>query len=68
MGKRANLEKINIAQKFTLFNEYWVPHIVGELNESYVKVDKLKGEFVRHKHEAEDELIAYDIIRRRARN
>jgi len=46
-----------VAQKFTLFKEYWVPYIVGELNDSYVKVDKLKGEFVWHKHEAEDELF-----------
>jgi mannose-6-phosphate isomerase-like protein (cupin superfamily) len=52
-----NIEKVNIAQKFTLFNEYWVPYIIGELNESYIKVDKLKGEFVWHKHETEDELF-----------
>ena len=57
MGERVNVEKVNVAQKFTLFNEYWVPYIVGELNDSYVKVDKLKGEFVWHKHEAEDELF-----------
>ena len=53
----ANVEEVNLAQKFTLFNEYWVPYIVGELNDSYVKVDKLKGEFVWHKHESEDELF-----------
>jgi mannose-6-phosphate isomerase-like protein (cupin superfamily) len=52
-----NVEKVNLAQKFTLFNEYWMPYIVGELNDSYVKVDKLKGEFVWHKHESEDELF-----------
>lgn len=57
MGEHANVEKVNVAQKFTLFKEYWVPYIVGELNDSYVKVDKLKGEFVWHKHEAEDELF-----------
>ena len=57
MEQPANPEKVNIAQKFTLFNEHWVPYIVGELNESYIKVDKLKGEFVWHKHEAEDELF-----------
>ena len=57
MGEHANVEKVNVAQKFTLFNEYWVPYIVGELNDSYIKVDKLKGEFVWHKHEAEDELF-----------
>jgi quercetin dioxygenase-like cupin family protein len=52
-----SVEKVNIAQKFSLFNEYWVPYIVGELNESYVKVDKLKGQFVWHKHDTEDELF-----------
>ena len=57
MGEHANVEKVNVSQKFTLFKEYWVPYIVGELNDSYVKVDKLKGEFVWHKHEAEDELF-----------
>ena len=57
MGEHVNVEKVNVAQKFTLFKEYWVPYIVGELNDSYVKVDKLKGEFVWHKHEAEDELF-----------
>lgn len=57
MSEHSKLEKVNIAQKFTRFNEYWVPYIVGELNDSYVKVDKLKSEFVWHKHEAEDELF-----------
>ena len=52
-----NVEKINIAQKFALFNDYWVPYIVGELNDSYIKVDKLKGQFVWHKHDTEDELF-----------
>jgi len=57
LSEHSKPEKVNIAQKFTRFNEYWVPYIVGELNDSYVKVDKLKGEFVWHKHEAEDELF-----------
>jgi len=51
------LEKVNLAQKFGLYKEYWSPKIVGELNESYVKVVKLKGEFVWHHHESEDELF-----------
>ncbi len=57
MGEHPNLGKVNIDQKFALFNEYWAPRIVGELNDSYVKVAKLKGEFVWHKHEYEDELF-----------
>lgn len=51
------MEKINIAQKFTLFNDYWSPKIVGELNDSVVKFVKVKGEFVWHHHENEDELF-----------
>jgi mannose-6-phosphate isomerase-like protein (cupin superfamily) len=57
MERTGNVEKVNIAQKFTQVNEYWVPYIVGELNDSYVKVDKLKGQFVWHKHDVEDELF-----------
>jgi len=51
------MEKVNLAQKLTLFNEHWNPKIVGELNDSYVKVVKVKGEFVWHHHEEEDELF-----------
>jgi len=57
MTGQSGVEKVNIAQKFSMFSEYWVPYIVGELNESYVKVDKLKGPFVWHKHDNEDELF-----------
>jgi mannose-6-phosphate isomerase-like protein (cupin superfamily) len=48
---------INLADKFNQFNDYWHPRIVGELNGSYVKVTKLKGEFVWHKHHNEDEMF-----------
>ena len=51
------MEKVNIAQKFSLFDERWSPRIVGELNDSYVKLAKLKGEFVWHHHDEEDELF-----------
>ncbi len=51
------IEKTNLAQKFGLFEEYWSPRIAGELNDSYVKLAKLKGEFVWHQHEHEDELF-----------
>jgi len=50
-------EKINIAQKLSLFTDHWSPKIVGELNGQHVKLVKLKGEFVWHKHDAEDELF-----------
>lgn len=48
---------VNLAQKFNLFGEYWTPKIAGELNDAYLKLAKLKGEFVWHQHDAEDELF-----------
>ena len=51
------IEPINIMNKFSLFNEKWTPKIIGELNDQYVKVCKLKDDFVWHSHENEDELF-----------
>jgi mannose-6-phosphate isomerase-like protein (cupin superfamily) len=51
------MEKVNVAQKFDLFDEKWSPRIVGELNGQYVKLVKVQGEFVWHCHEKEDELF-----------
>jgi mannose-6-phosphate isomerase-like protein (cupin superfamily) len=51
------IETVNLADKFSLFHEYWSPKIVGEFNDTYVKVVKLHGEFVWHRHEEEDELF-----------
>lgn len=50
-------DKVNLLQKFELFNEYWSPKIVGELNGQQVKLVKFKGEFVWHHHEQEDEMF-----------
>ena len=51
------IEPINIMNKFSLFNEEWTPKIIGELNDQYVKLCKLKDDFVWHSHENEDELF-----------
>ncbi len=51
------MDKVNLSQKFRLFKEYWTPKIAGELNGQYVKLVKIKGEFVWHKHDVEDELF-----------
>ena len=51
------IEKINLAECFSRFDEYWSPKIVGDLNDAHVKLAKLKGEFVWHHHENEDELF-----------
>lgn len=51
------MKKVNLKQKLSLFKELWSPRIVGELNDQFVKLAKLKGEFIWHKHEKEDELF-----------
>ncbi len=51
------MQVVNIAQKFSLFNEHWSPRIAGELNDSHIKLAKLHGEFVWHQHENEDEMF-----------
>ncbi|HET7418808.1 MAG TPA: cupin domain-containing protein [Candidatus Dormibacteraeota bacterium] len=51
------VEKVNVADKFELFDEYWSPKIIGEVNDLYIKAVKFKGEFVWHDHETEDELF-----------
>lgn len=50
-------DKVNLSKKFSSFNDYWSPKIVAELNDAYVKLVKLKGEFVWHHHKKEDELF-----------
>ena len=51
------MEKINMEEKLNLFNEYWSPKIIGDINESYVKLAKLKGDFIWHTHKNEDEMF-----------
>ena len=51
------MEKIILREKFGLFDEHWSPKIVGELNGQHVRLAKLKGEFVWHHHDNEDEMF-----------
>ncbi len=55
--KKKRVEVVNLDEKFGLFHERWKPKIIAELNDSYVKAVKLKGEFVWHHHDNEDELF-----------
>ena len=50
-------KKVNLAEKFDLFKDHWNPKIVGELNGQHIKLARLKGDFVWHQHENEDELF-----------
>lgn len=52
-----NIETVNLEEKFTKFTEHWSPKIAADLNDSYVKLAKLQGEFVWHDHPGEDELF-----------
>jgi mannose-6-phosphate isomerase-like protein (cupin superfamily) len=51
------MKPINISEKLTLFNEHWTPKKIGELNGQQILLAKLKGEFIWHQHENEDELF-----------
>jgi mannose-6-phosphate isomerase-like protein (cupin superfamily) len=51
------MEKINIHEKLSQFSDHWHPRIIGELNGQHVKAVKLKGEFIWHHHEQEDEMF-----------
>jgi len=49
------VRKVNLTEMFCRFQDQWSPKIVGAVNDSLVKLTKLKGEFVWHHHEREDE-------------
>ena len=51
------MKVINLRDKFELFSDLWSPRIIAELNESHVKLAKVKGEFLWHRHDQEDELF-----------
>jgi len=51
------IEKVNLSEKFALFSDHWSPKIAGAVNDAHVKLVKLSGEFVWHKHETEDEMF-----------
>ena len=51
------MEVVNLADKFDKFKDRWKPRIAGEINDFYVKLVKIEGEFVWHSHEHEDELF-----------
>lgn len=57
MESPIRIEKVSLAEKLGSFEDRWSPKIVGEVNESYVKLVKLAGEFVWHHHDTEDELF-----------
>ena len=57
IASEKSLAKVSLADKFSLFHDHFSPKIVGELNDSHVKLVKLQGEFVWHHHDHEDEMF-----------
>lgn len=51
------MEVVNVKEKLTTFSEHWDPRIAGTLNGQMVKLAKIKGDFIWHSHEQEDELF-----------
>jgi mannose-6-phosphate isomerase-like protein (cupin superfamily) len=51
------MEAVNLSERFSRFTDYWSPKVVGELNDFHVKLVKVKGEFVWHHHQEEDEMF-----------
>ncbi len=50
-------EPVNLARKLSSIRDYWSPKVVGEMNGQHVKLAKLEGAFVWHRHQNEDELF-----------
>lgn len=51
------MDVVNVKEKLTQISDYWNPRIAGAINDAYVKLAKLKGEFIWHHHDTEDELF-----------
>ena len=51
------MQSVNLSEKFGKFNDHWNPRVIGELNDCHVKAVKIKGEFMWHHHDVEDELF-----------
>jgi mannose-6-phosphate isomerase-like protein (cupin superfamily) len=64
------METISLTEKFSRFSDLWHPRIIGELNDSHVKAVKIKGEFVWHHHDDEDELflVTQGVLRMKFRD
>ncbi len=63
------MNTVNLQHKLSSFSDFWSPKIVGELNDSYVKLVKMTGDFLWHHHEHEDELflVLHGVLRMKLR-
>ncbi len=51
------MDPVNLAAVFTRFSDHWSPKVIGDINDMQIKAVKLKGDFVWHHHDSEDELF-----------
>ncbi len=51
------IQKANLKEKFSLFSDQWHPRIIGQVNDTHIKLARLKGEFDWHHHDSEDEMF-----------
>ena len=52
-----SVDKVNLVEEFAQFSDHWSPKVAGDINDFQVKLVKVKGEFVWHHHDTEDELF-----------
>lgn len=64
------MQAVNLSEKFGKFQDFWKPRVIGELNDCHVKAVKIKGEFMWHHHDNEDEmfLVVKGTLRMRFRD
>ncbi|MCJ7626223.1 MAG: hypothetical protein MUO76_22255 [Anaerolineaceae bacterium] len=51
------IQAVNVLEKFGEIHDFWSPQVLGEVNDQYIKIARLKGDLVWHTHDAEDELF-----------
>lgn len=50
-------QAVNVLGKISEIQDFWSPRVLGEVNDQYIKVAKLKGDLVWHTHDDQDELF-----------
>ena len=56
-AQKAQQDPISLELACSALNELWSPRVVGQVNNQYIKVARLQGEFPWHSHEHEDEMF-----------
>lgn len=51
------MHKVNLKEKFAMFSDHWSPKLVGSVGDMHIKLAKIKGQFLWHSHENEDEMF-----------